>query len=195
MKKIRSFLATLIAFSCILSSVGILQADASYTVYCSSCGKLIYSDYTYCPYCAHYVSSYSYTPTYGSWSSWSRTPVYASSSRQVETRQVITGYNMVHYGTQEASSPHYRMFRDYSIKKNLSRYGARKSYGEKHFTRYVSASTLSYAKTFAPGTLITGSYGGYQKGTSTAYNFGDDKYVWFIQSPVYVTEYRFRSTY
>ena len=37
-------------------------------------------------------------------------------------------------------------------------------------------------------------YRGYQMGTSTAYNFGDDKYVWFIESEdtQAVTEYRYR---
>ena len=92
---------------------------------------------------------------------------------------------MVHYGTQMASSPHYRMFRNYSINRAYSYYGARESYGEKHFTRYVDAYMLSYAKTYEPGTLIKGDYPGYQKGTDTEYSFGDDKYVWFIESPVY----------
>lgn len=195
MKNAKRCVLILFLIACLVTVIDKLDASADYSFYCSNCGHLISSDYTYCPYCAHYVSSYSYTPAYGTWSSWSKTPLYPSSSRQIETRQVIVGYNMVHYGTQEAASPHYRMFRDYSIKKNLSRYGARESYGEKHFTRYVSASTLSYAKTYAPGTLITGNYGGYQKGTSTAYNFGDDKYVWFIENAVYATEYRWRSIY
>ena len=92
---------------------------------------------------------------------------------------------MVHYGTQEAVSPYYRMFRNYSIKNKYSYYGARESYGEKYLTRYVDAYMLSNAKTYEPGTLITGDYGGYNKGTSTAYSFGDDKYVWFIESVVY----------
>ena len=195
MKKAKRCIALLFLIACIVTIINKFDASADYSFYCTNCGRLISSDYTYCPYCAHYVINYSYTPTYGTWSSWSRTPVYASSSRQVETRQVVVGYNMVHYGTQTASSPHYRMFRDYSIKGNFDYYGARYSYDEKHFTRYVSASSLSYAKTYAPGTLITGSYGGYQKGTTTAYNFGDDKYVWFISSAVYATEYRYRAIY
>lgn len=101
-----------------------------------------------------------------------------------ESKEIV-GYNMVHYGTQMAVSPHYRIFRDYSINEAYGEYGARESYGEKHFTRYVDASSLSSAKTYEPGSLITGDYAGYQQGTDTAYSFGDDKYVWFIESPVY----------
>ncbi len=40
-------------------------------------------------------------------------------------------------------------------------------------------------QTYEPGVLIQGDYGGYQIGTDTANYFGDDKYVWFIESPVY----------
>ncbi len=100
-------------------------------------------------------------------------------------RKEIVGYNMVHYGTQTATSPHYRMFRNYSINEEYGKYGARESYGEKHFTRIVDADMLANAKTYEPETLIQGEYAGYQKGTETAYSFGDDKYVWFIESPVY----------
>ena len=99
--------------------------------------------------------------------------------------QHIIGYNMVHYGTQMAVPPHYRMFRNYSINEAYGEYGARESYGEKHFTRTVDADMLSNAKTYEPGSLIKGEYAGYQKGTDTAYSFGDDKYVWFIESIVY----------
>ena len=106
------------------------------------------------------------------------------SGKRYESEEII-GYNMVHYGTQTATSPHYRMFRNYSINEEYGKYGARESYGEKHFTRTVDADMLADAKTYEPETLIQGEYGGYQKGTETAYSFGDDKYVWFIESPVY----------
>ena len=63
------------------------------------------------------------------WSSWSSDPVVSSSTREVETRanKTVIGYNMVHYGTQQAKDPHYRMFRDYSIGGDYSFYGARNS--------------------------------------------------------------------
>ena len=99
--------------------------------------------------------------------------------------KIIIGYNMVHYGTQMAVPPHYRMFRNYSINEAYGEYGARESYGEKHFTRYADADMLANAKTYEPESLIKGEYAGYQKGTDTAYSFGDDKYVWFIESIVY----------
>ncbi len=99
--------------------------------------------------------------------------------------KTIIGYNMVHYGTQSAIPPHYRMFRNYSINEAYSEYSARESYGEKHFTRYVDASMLANANTYEPGSLVLGEYAGYQEGTDTAYSFGDDKYVWFIESIVY----------
>lgn len=135
---------------------------------------------------------------WGAWSQWNTRIVTGSSSRQVETRQVVLGYNLVHYGTQQAAAPHYRMFRDYSINKNFTQYNARKSYGEKHLTSYASASQMKYATAFPPdGSFVELSlngeiYSGYQMGTSTAYNFGDDMIIWFIESAVTQTEYRYR---
>ena len=163
MKRIRTFAGFLLLVVICLSFAGRVEADAGYSMYCSNCGASVNSDDNFCWACGHRVGTQS---------------SYSSDRR-------IIGYYMVHYGTQEAASPHYRMFRNYSIKKNYSYYGARESYGEKHFTRYVDAYMLTYAKTYAPGTLIKGDYGGYQRGTSTAYSFGDDKYVWFIESIVY----------
>lgn len=139
---------------------------------------------------------------WGEWSTWSTTPRYASSTVQVEQRQNtrVLGYYMVHYGTQEAKSPYNRMFRNYSIKDDLDRYGARASYGEKHLTKYVSINDISQADAYpANGDMVEISYGGkvyrgYQMGTDTAYNFGDDKYLWFIESEdsEIITEYRYR---
>ena len=136
------------------------------------------------------------------WSSWSTNPVTSSTTREVETRQSrsLIGYNMVHYGTQQAVEPYYRMFRDYSIGGNYSKYGARSSYTEKHLTKYVTVAQMNSATSYpANGALINltyngESYGGYQMGTTTAYNFGDDNKVWFIESEDYsvVTEYRHR---
>ena len=132
---------------------------------------------------------------WSSWSSWSRTPVSATDTRQIETRTVITAYNMVHYGTQKAESPYYRVFRNFSVRNNMDAYGARASYGEKHFTRTVTPSELSNAVKYEPGVYIYGDYPGYQEGTSTAYYFGDDKYVWFVESTQRTTEYRYRTMY
>ena len=102
---------------------------------------------------------------------------------------------MVHYGTQKAEEPHYRVFRNFSIKGCYDQYGARDSYGEKHFTRYVSADMLDKARTYSPGTFVNEDYTGYQEGNQTAYYFGDDQYVWFIENAVTTTEYRWRYVY
>ena len=46
--------------------------------------------------------------------------------------------------------------------------------------------------TFIKGSYVLEGYGGYQKGSGTAYYFGDDKYVWFIESRAEKTLYRYR---
>lgn len=133
--------------------------------------------------------------SWGPWSSWSNTPVAETPYRQVEKRSILAGYNMVHYGTQlnaDANGHHYRAFRDYSIKGEYDKFNARRSYGEKHFTRTATVSQMNWATTYAPGTLVRGDYPGYQLGNKTAYAFGDDKYVWFVASEIYTTEYRYR---
>ncbi len=113
---------------------GQFEADAGSSMFCSECGKVIDSDSKFCKYCGHRVSAQS---------SYSQ-PSYSYGQR-------IIGYNMVHYGTQTTTSPHYRMFRNYSINKLYSYYGARESYGEKHYTWYVDANMLSRAKPMSLG--------------------------------------------
>lgn len=183
-------------------------------LYCPQCGNRITAGSIYCMYCGYKLSSSSsapasqsspppvfYSPTpssskgYGPWSEWSTTPVYSSANREVETRTAAEGYYMVHYGTQRASEPHYRVFRDYSIYGNYSKYNARDTYGEKHFTRYVSADMLNRARTYSPGSFVNEEYAGYQEGNQIAYYFGDDQYVWFIESAVMTTQYRWRTIY
>lgn len=131
-------------------------------------------------------------PVWGDWSEWGTEPIIQSDSVQVETRKTVLGYNMVHYGTQKEESPHYRMFRGFSIQNEFEKYGARASYQEKHFTRYVAVDKLNAAKIYHEGELITGDYAGYQCDRADAYYFGDDKYVWYIESVDEVTEYRCR---
>lgn len=136
------------------------------------------------------------------WSEWTTDEITSSSVQEVQTRQnrVLIGYNMVHYGTQQDTSPYYRMFRDYSIDGNYELYHARASYKEKHLTKTVSIAQMDSASEYPPnGDFITlvyngDSYQGFQMGNSTAYNFGDDNKVWFIESEEYntVTEYRYR---
>lgn len=127
---------------------------------CPACGRQIPADSRFCPYCGQKLAA-------------------------EEGDGAVVLYHMVHYGTQEAEEPHNRMFRDYSIYGNYKKFKARPSYGEKHLTRIVTAEELEQAKRFEPGTVVRGvleHYEGYQYGTSTAYYFGDDKYVWFVES-------------
>ena len=206
-KKICLFAACVVMIACILPVFGMIAAEADWYSYdtvklfCSSCGKQIPTESNYCMYCGHPVVFSSARPSstpaqrWGEWSAWSTTPVSATENRQIETRTVITGYNMVHYGTQRAEYPHYRVFRNFSVRNDMEGYGARASYGEKHYTRTVSASTLSNAVKYQPGTFISGDYAGYQEGSTTAYYFGDDKYVWFVESTNRTTEYRYRYSY
>ena len=133
------------------------------------------------------------SPQSSVWSNWSTTPISASAGIEVQTRTVVKEYHMVHYGTQAAEPPYVRMFRNYSILGSFDKYGARDSYGEKHFTRTVTAEELDRATKYQPGLLIPGDYTGYQKGSDVAYYFGDDKYVWFIESFDPVIEYRYRN--
>ena len=195
-------LACILILACMIPVLGpVVAAADGYSsqldrLFCSACGKQIPVGSKFCMYCGHTVATPDTTPSrgsgWGSWSSWSTTRAYASDTRQVEMRTVPVGYYMVHYGTQMANEPHYRMFRNYSIKDHLGDYNARATYGEKHFTRYVTPGMFSYAVQYEPGTFIKGDYAGYQKGTTTAYSFGDDKYVWFVESVEEKTEYRYR---
>ena len=52
---------------------------------------------------------------------------------------------------------------------------------------------LNKARMYPPGTFVNENYEGYQEGNQIAYYFGDDQYVWFIETAVTRTEYRWRS--
>ena len=183
------------------SNCGYTDPSPDAELYCPECGRLIPSASRFCMYCGHQIPQSAppifLTPSdsWGEWSAWTKTPAFESSTRQVQKRTNVLGYYMVHYGTQEAESPYYRVFRNYSVSGMYETWGARKSYGEKHFTRYVTATALEKARQFQPGVFVTGvmdNYQGFQRGTTTAYYFGDDKYVWFIDRPDQITEYRYR---
>ena len=179
------------------------------TIYCPQCGKKIDANSKFCMYCGKAISSVSSgssvdnqtleptpkpAPTWSSWSSWSTTPAYNSSSREVETRTIIKGYNMFHFRTQFRDEPHPRVFRDYSINGDYDWKYSRKSYGEKYLEKYVTASELSSATVYYPDSkkVYNGKHPGYQDGTTVAYGFADDEFMWFIASEVTVTEYRYR---
>lgn len=140
---------------------------------------------------------------WGEWSEWSSEPAYESSTRQVQTREIATGYKMVVYVTQENVAPkYYRNFRDFSINKDFEYYGARESYGEKCFEAQVSPEQLSSAKKYSPEDFIpnndTTYVGGYNKSSKTAYVMpialdNQGRYFpLFIKEEMTETQYRYR---
>jgi hypothetical protein len=132
--------------------------------------------------------------TWGAWSGWSASAPSpgASSTRQVETRSVVTGYNMQVYQTQESASPYNRVFRDYSINGNYSGYSARSSYGEFRYTATATKSEVDGASKYSNGSYISSGVGqsGYHRGNGTMYVVQGRAY--FIASEIKATEYRYR---
>lgn len=140
---------------------------------------------------------------WGKWSEWTSEPAYESSTREVETREITTGYKMVVFVTQENIAPkYYRNFRDFSINKDFEYYGVRESYGEKYFKVQVSPEQISSAKTYNPEEFIpnhdTTYVGGYNKSSKTAYVMPialDNQgryYPLFIEEEMTETQYRYR---
>ena len=172
------------------------DSSASGTIYCPECGKRISAGSKFCMYCGHTINIAGNTTSasWGAWSSWSTTPVYETATRQVETRTTVKGYNMFHYRTQYRDAPYPRVFRDYSINGDYDWKYSRQSYGEKYLERYATATELSNAETFSPDSkhVYNGRHPGYQDGTTIAYAFPDDEFMWFIKSKDQVTEYRYR---
>jgi len=139
---------------------------------------------------------------WGPWSEWSNVFIEENDTREVEKREVTIGYIMTVYVTQEEASPHYRNFRDFSINGDYDRYGARSSYGEKHFDIQVSPEQLASATTYNSGEFVLNNdapyVGGYNKSKGTAYVMKialDDQgryYPLFIKEEIKETQYRYR---
>jgi hypothetical protein len=91
---------------------------------------------------------------WGPWSDWSVNVPAQSSGREIETRAATVGYNMVVYVTQEAAPPYYRNFRGYSVNGYYSAYGLRASYGEQHYTKYITRSELDSAPRYSESIYI-----------------------------------------
>ena len=178
-------------------------------IYCPSCGQKIAADSKFCMYCGFKIPLVSapasktpqptktpapVTKTWSSWSSWSTSPAYSSSTREVETRTTVKGYNMFHYRTQYRDAPYPRVFRDYSINGDYDWKYSRRSYGEKYMEKYVTADQLAAATIYSPDSrnVYNGKHPGYQDGSTIAYGFKDDEFMWFIRSKDTVTEYRYR---
>lgn len=129
---------------------------------------------------------------WSSWSDWSTSPVSASETRQVETKDVQNGYNMRYYCTQTAASPYYRYYRNYSINGNYSGYSARSSYGEHNQNGWWNLDNINRAGTYAPTTWSSGTYAGKNAGSATGYTIAWDGYIWFTNGETYEKQYRYR---
>lgn len=158
-------------------------------ILCAQCGRRISSDSSYCMFCGQAVQPSS---RWGWWSEWSTKPVKSSATREVEQRQTLIGYNMFHYRTQFRDEPYWRVFRNFSVNGDYDALYSRHSYGEKYVERYVTASELADAVTVRPDSWNVYPGKGFQDGVTTAFDFGDDDFLWFIDSAVYETMYRYR---
>ncbi len=158
-------------------------------ILCAQCGRRISSDSSYCMFCGQAVQPSS---RWSRWSEWSTKPVKSSATREVEQRQTLIGYNMFHYRTQFRDEPYWRVFRNFSVNGDYDALYSRHSYGEKYVERYVTASELADAVTVWPDSWNVYPRKGFQDGVTTAFDFGDDEFLWFIDSAVYETMYRYR---
>lgn len=121
---------------------------------------------------------------YGGWSSWSTTPAYASSTRQVETRRVIVSYDIE--GNCCGNSSGQRCY----LKYMQSGYTLRLHYDR----RTVSASDLNSWARYAQGSYYqyASNVNGYIIGPGTAYIDPYQHVPYFIVAENYGTEYRYR---
>ena len=131
---------------------------------------------------------------YGPWSGWSTTAPASQSGRQIETRDVVVGYNMVTYLTRSLGG--IREYRSYSVGGNYGGYGLSSQYGEFHYTYYADKASIDAADRCAEGGYVNyaNNTAGYNKGHGTAYvGWGvRDCLVWFVESSVTQKEYRYR---
>ena len=159
-------------------------------IVCTKCGRQISSDSSYCMYCGKAV--YTDSSKWGPWSEWSVRRVKSSGTREVEKRQILAGYTMFHYRTQFRDEPYWRVFRNFSVNGDFDALYSRHSYGEKYAERIVTASELTDATCVSPDSWNVYPGKGFQDGVTTAFDFHDDEYLWFIGSAVYETVYRYR---
>ena len=136
----------------------------------------------------------SYGANYTEWSEWSTTVPESKEGREIQTRDVTIGYNMVTYLTMTQQGV--RQYRSYSVGGNYAAYGLKASYGEFHYSYYAAKAAIDAADTAAEGSYVNyaSNTRGWNMGVGTAcVGWGvQDCLVWFIESPVTQTEYRYR---
>ena len=132
----------------------------------------------------------SYWGDYGGWSSWTDTAYYGSDSRQVETRSVVSGYNMVSYTMGDP----YRAYYSYDSRETNKNHVFRAQR-----TGYWTAEQFDAATQLSPGTYFNAAYGarddcyGNVRGNGTAYyNAACEIVPMYVVSIDYKTQYRYR---
>ena len=131
-----------------------------------------------------FLSVSSFATQYTAWSNWSTTPAYASSTRQVETRQVVASYNLE--GNCCGNAQGYRCY----LKYMQSGYTLRLHYP----MITVSKSELDTWDRWAQGSYYTyaPNVNGYIIGPGTGYITPWDRVPYFIVGTNYETQYRYR---
>ena len=131
---------------------------------------------------------------YTEWSTWSTSEPLKQDGREIQTRDVVVGYNMELYLTMTQGG--IREYRSYSVGGNYSAYGLRPAYGEFHYTYYATKDSIDSSDTAAEGAYVNyaNNTAGYNRGRGTAYVGWNvqDCLVWFIGSEVTQREYRYR---
>lgn len=130
---------------------------------------------------------------YGEWSEWNKTAVAGSESREVETKDEHTGYNMVTYNTMSNYGD--REFRSFSIDGKYSQYGCSSEYGQHNYKTTATISKINSATKVAEGKYTSEcSFPGYNKGKGTGYiiSYSGKTMLFFIESNIYTKYYRYR---
>lgn len=140
------------------------------------------------------------TIKFGDWSSWSR-ELPSASNLEVETRDVLIGYEMLYFCIKDARYGN-RVYRDYSISDVLAEWGGSTAYGEHSFMTWNGTPTYFYSSeyidsrpTVAPGEWLNYGQSGINAGNSTAYvvEYGPNTILAYKSHEVYETQYRYRT--
>lgn len=133
------------------------------------------------------------------WSEWSTTKP-TGDNIEIDTREVVKGYNMVYYCIKDAQYGN-RVYRNYSIADHLAEWGASVQYGEHSFMTGSGTPTYYYDKGYidscgkiAPGAWLEYSMSGINAAEIDAYivAYGNDTILAYIDSEVKEVQYRWR---
>ncbi len=134
---------------------------------------------------------------YTDWSGWQTNHPGYVDGRQIESKEVIDGYNVVSFIYQKAVSPYQRVYLSHSINGQYSAYGFRSSYGEHPRSGVATKEQIDTARRVNPGTYMStpSRAAGWLQGDGTIYfipTLWEGWEPWYIQSEIKHTEYRYR---